>query len=71
VRGQVGGQCAPSRSASHCAAHRAGRVETTGSAAVAREDLSRMGAYSGGPIYILCARPDRVLDIFGPIEVVR
>lgn len=45
--------------------------ETTGEAKVAREDLRQMGAYTGGPIYFLCARPDRVLDLFGPIEVVQ
>lgn len=44
--------------------------ETTGTAKVARENLRHMGAYTGGPIYIMCARQDRILDIFGPIEVV-
>lgn len=45
--------------------------ETTGEAKVARENLRHMGAYTGGPIYFLCARPDRILDLFGPIEVVQ
>lgn len=45
--------------------------ETTGTAKVARENLRHMGAYTGGPIYIMCARQERLLDIFGPIEVVQ
>lgn len=45
--------------------------ETTGTAKVARENLRHMGAYGGGPIYIMCAREARVLAIFGPIEVVK
>ena len=45
--------------------------ETTGEAKVARENLRQMGAYTGGPIYFLCARPDRILGLFGPIEVVQ
>lgn len=40
-----------------------GTVETR------QENLRQMGAYKDGPIYILCARPDHVYDIFGPIEV--
>lgn len=44
---------------------------TPGAAETWQEDLRQMGAYTHGPIYILCARPDHVYDIFGPIEVMQ
>jgi hypothetical protein len=34
-----------------------------------RRDLREMAAYEDGPIYIMCAHPDKVLGLFGPIEV--
>ncbi|MDA8237368.1 MAG: hypothetical protein M0T75_05725 [Chloroflexi bacterium] len=36
---------------------------------VFRRDLRQMAAYHRGPIYIACARPDRLLGLFGPIAV--
>ena len=44
---------------------------TPGTAETWEENLRQMGAYTSGPIYILCARPDRIYDIFGPIEIVQ
>lgn len=33
-------------------------------------NLRQIIAYKGGPIYVLCTRPERVLGLFGPIDVV-
>jgi hypothetical protein len=33
------------------------------------QNLSFMGAYTDGPIWVLCFRPERMLGTFGPIEV--
>jgi hypothetical protein len=40
-----------------------------GTTEIFRRDLREMAAYKDGPIYIMCAHPDKVLGIFGPIEV--
>jgi hypothetical protein len=40
-----------------------------GTTEIVRRDLRQMAAYEDGPIYIMCAHPDRILGLFGPIEV--
>jgi hypothetical protein len=40
-----------------------------GTTEIFRRDLRQMAAYEDGPIYILCAHPDKILGLFGPIEV--
>lgn len=40
-----------------------------GTTEIFRRNLREMAAYKDGPIFIMCAHPDKTLGLFGPIAV--